>query len=368
MENHGSLENHTSAWGLANSITFQMTLRAAIELNVFNIIAKAGRGAHLTSKEIVSQIPNTNPSLAGQNLERMLKLLSVHSLLSTSLKPNPIDKTKQETSYGLTKEALCLLPNEDGVSFAPNVLWGSEMLFVKSYSKLKYTVLEPESSPFLKAHGKSMYEYMSNRPELCQLFDKVMGINSYLYFDDKVFEVYKGFEEVKELMDVGGGDGTAIAKIVSKYPHIRGINFNLPSAIAQAPNLEGVEHVSGDMFELIPNTESVMLMLVLHNWDDENCKKILRNCWEAIPDDGKVIVIEHFVMPELVEDTPEMKRVLYVDVTMMALCPGGKERTTAEFDALAKSVGFVETKFFPLPHGSYVIEFLKGGSPEAIVE
>ncbi|XP_062011399.1 (S)-scoulerine 9-O-methyltransferase-like [Rosa rugosa] len=362
MESHGSLENHTSAWGLANSITIQMTLRAAVELNVFNIIAKSGPGAHLTSKEIVSQIPNPNPTLAGENLERMLKLLSVHSLLSTSVRPNPTDKTKQETSYGLTKEALCLVLNEDGVSFAPVVVLGSEMLVAKSFSMLKYKVLEPESSPFLKAHGESFYDYMSNKPELCQLFDKVMEVNSYLYFDHKVFEVYKGFEEVKELMDVGGGDGTAIAKIVSMYPHIQGINFNLPSVVSKAPKLQGVEHVSGDMFEFIPKTQSIMLMLVLHNWDDEHCKKILRNCWEAIPDYGKVIVVEPFVMPELVEETPEMKRILYYDVIMMTLFPGGKERTTAELDILAKSVGFVETKIFPLPRGSHVIEFLKGGS------
>ncbi|XP_062017569.1 (S)-scoulerine 9-O-methyltransferase-like isoform X1 [Rosa rugosa] len=361
MENLGSLENHASAWGLANFLTIQMTLRAAVELNVFNIIAKSGPGAHLTSKEIVSQIPNTNPTLAGENLERILKLLSVHSLLSTFVTPNPIDK-KKETRYGLTKEALCLVQNEDGVSFSPVVAFGSEMFVAQSFYMLKYKVLEPESSPFLKAHGESFYDYMSNKPELCQLFDKVMGLNSYLYFDHKVFEVYKGFEEVKELMDVGGGDGTTIAKIVSRYPHIHGINFNLPSVISKAPKLPGVKHVSGDMFELIPETQSLMLMLVLHNWDDEHCKKILRNCWEAIPDYGKVIVIEQYVMPELVENTPEMKRILYYDVIMMTLFPGGKERTIAEFDILAKSVGFVETKIFPLPRGSYVIEFLKGGS------
>ncbi|XP_062017570.1 (S)-scoulerine 9-O-methyltransferase-like isoform X2 [Rosa rugosa] len=315
MENLGSLENHASAWGLANFLTIQMTLRAAVELNVFNIIAKSGPGAHLTSKEIVSQIPNTNPTLAGENLERILKLLSVHSLLSTFVTPNPIDK-KKETRYGLTKEALCLVQNEDGVSFSPVVAFGSEMFVAQSFYMLKY----------------------------------------------KVFEVYKGFEEVKELMDVGGGDGTTIAKIVSRYPHIHGINFNLPSVISKAPKLPGVKHVSGDMFELIPETQSLMLMLVLHNWDDEHCKKILRNCWEAIPDYGKVIVIEQYVMPELVENTPEMKRILYYDVIMMTLFPGGKERTIAEFDILAKSVGFVETKIFPLPRGSYVIEFLKGGS------
>lgn len=60
----------------------------------------------------------------------------------------------------------------------------------------------------------------------------------------------------------------------------------------------------------------------------------------------------------VVENTPEMMRILYCDIYMMALCHGGKERTTAEFESLAKSVGFVETNFFPISHGNYVIEFL----------
>lgn len=100
--------------------------------------------------------------------------------------------------------------------------------------------------------------------------------------------------------------------------------------------------------------------MVLHNWDDEHCKKILKNCWEALPENGKVIVVEQNVLPEVVENTPEMMRISYCDIYMMALCPGGKERTTAEFDILAKSVGFVETNFFPISYGNYVIEFLKG--------
>lgn len=86
----------------------------------------------------------------------------------------------------------------------------------------------------------------------------------------------------------------------------------------------------------------------------------MKNCWEAIPDDGKVIVVEYFVVPGIVDNTTEMKNGFYLDIFMMAMCSGGKERRIAEFEYLAKSVGFVETKIFPLPHGSYVIEFLKG--------
>ncbi|KAL6201732.1 hypothetical protein ACLB2K_025444 [Fragaria x ananassa] len=82
MESHGSLENLISAWGLSTSVTIQMTLRAAIELDVFNIIAKAGSGAHLTSKQIVSQIPTTNPKAAVENLERILRFLSFQTLMT----------------------------------------------------------------------------------------------------------------------------------------------------------------------------------------------------------------------------------------------------------------------------------------------
>ncbi|KAL6196915.1 hypothetical protein ACLB2K_032528 [Fragaria x ananassa] len=102
MESRGSLENHISAWGVSTSLTIQMTLRAAVELDVFNIIAKAGSGAHLTSKQIVSQIPSTNPNSAVENLERILRFLSVHSLPSTSQTPNPNDPTIKDTSYELT--------------------------------------------------------------------------------------------------------------------------------------------------------------------------------------------------------------------------------------------------------------------------
>nr|XP_011462015.1 PREDICTED: (S)-scoulerine 9-O-methyltransferase-like [Fragaria vesca subsp. vesca] len=140
----------------------------------------------------------------------------------------------------------------------------------KSLQMLKYTVLEPESTPFQKAHGETMYEYMSKKPELCQLFDKAETT----YYEQKVFEKYKGFEEVKKLMDVGGGDGSAIAKIVSLYPHIQAINFNLSSVVARAPSYRGVKHVNGDMLETIPDTQAIMLKWVLHNWDDDHCKKI----------------------------------------------------------------------------------------------
>ncbi|XP_050370616.1 (S)-scoulerine 9-O-methyltransferase-like [Argentina anserina] len=358
MATQESLENDISDYNLGSSICIQMAVKAAIELGVFNIIGKSGPKAHLTSKEIVAEIPTTNPNVAAENLERILKLLSVKSLLSTTLKQSLKDETPQR-AYGLTKEALCLLPNEDGNPMNSENMSSSELHIIQSLCMLKHSVLEPETVPFYKAHGVSFYEFLSERPEMISWFNKHMRTASYLYFDEKVLKVYEGFEEVNELMDVGGGDGSSLAKIVSMYPHIHGINFDLPSVIAQAPKHQGVKHVGGDMFGSIPKTQSFTLKLILHNWDNEHCKKILRNCWEALPEAGKVIVVEYFVLPEELKNTPETMQILADDIFMMTLFNGGKERTIAEMDNLAKSAGFIETKFFPISHGTYAIEFLK---------
>ena len=79
-------EDHLSSWVLGNSIVIQMSLRAAIELNMFNIIANAGSEAQLSAAEIVEKIPTTNPN-AAITLDRILRLLSVNSLLSMSQRP-----------------------------------------------------------------------------------------------------------------------------------------------------------------------------------------------------------------------------------------------------------------------------------------
>ena len=55
----------------------------------------------------------------------------------------------------------------------------------------------------------------------------------------KILEKYNGFEGLGSLVDVGGGTGATINTIVSKYPTIKGINFDLPHVIEDAPSYTG---------------------------------------------------------------------------------------------------------------------------------
>ncbi|KAF5442077.1 hypothetical protein F2P56_037048, partial [Juglans regia] len=365
MEVQEAGDQLSSCSQLGGLVSIQMVLRAAIELNVFNIIADAGPDAYLSAADITSKIPTTDPNSAAYTLERILRFLGAYSILSISRKPlgNNGENASHEWTYGLTKMSQCLVSSGTGGSTATSpasimIRISCERELLESLLRIKDAVLEPGSAPFKKAHGVNFYEYLEKKPIYRQLFDEFMEVGEKLVFDD-VFKVYGGFEDVRELIDVGGGIGTTSAKIISLNPHVRGLNFDLPQVIADAPALPGVKHAAGDMFESIPNAQTILLKRILHNWDDERCKRLLRNCWEALPADGKVIVVE-MAIPQELENNLETMNVLKEDLYMMLLMAGGKERTLAEFDHLAKAVGFTKMKVFPMPHGSvHVIELYK---------
>lgn len=83
-----------------------------------------------------------------------------------------------------------------------------------------------------------------------------------------------------------------------------------------------------------------MIKWILHDWSDEQCVDILKNCKKALPENGRIILIELIVPREVSESDIATKYSLYLDVVMMCLTSGGKERTKEEFDVLAMKAGF----------------------------
>ncbi|CAF1840983.1 hypothetical protein Bca4012_030853 [Brassica carinata] len=157
---------------------------------------------------------------------------------------------------------------------------------------------------------------------------------------NKVLEVYRGFEDVKTLVDVGGGNGTAISLVISKYRHIKGINLDLACVIDDAPLYPGVEHVSGDMFTEIPKGDVMFLKWILHCWNDEDCVKILKNCTRSLSETGKVIIVD-----VLKPTQPNIKDLYSTnafakDMVMLTFLSGGRERSLPEFQTLAFASGF----------------------------
>ncbi|GKA66738.1 caffeate O-methyltransferase family protein [Tanacetum coccineum] len=136
----------------------------------------------------------------------------------------------------------------------------------------------------------------------------------------------------------GGGDGTAIRSIVEAFPWIKGINYDLPHVVSVSPACNGIEHVGGNMFDHVPKADGVLLMKVLHDWTEEDCIRILRNCRNAIPQDGKVIIVDAIVGRK---EDHEFKEVgLLLDMVMIAHTSDGKERTIDEWSYVLHEAGF----------------------------
>ncbi|KAK9098056.1 hypothetical protein Syun_025101 [Stephania yunnanensis] len=355
MSDRGEGANFLAGLGsLGRLICVPLAFKAALDLQVFEIIASAGAGSHLSASEIASRIQTTNPN-AATALDRILRMLGAASLLSVNTRPN---HSTSERAYGLTLETLSLVPNKEGVSAAAMMRLVTDEAVIKSFCGLKHAVVEEGCVPFDKLHGENFFKYAAKASRVNQVFNEAMAAGSAIVFEE-VFKVYEGFKEVRELVDVGGGVGTSLGRIVCRYPHISGINFELSHVIDGAPTYPGVKHVAGDMFEGIPNAQTIMLKWVLHDWGDEYCEKILKNCWKALPGEGGKVIVVEFVIPEELGNNAETFNALIPDLLMMSLNPGGKERTLGQYEDLAMATGFSKTKAFPISQGLHVLEFLK---------
>ncbi|KAJ4884663.1 O-methyltransferase family protein [Raphanus sativus] len=351
-EEQAANENMVSlqAESIVNTVAFPMVLKAALELGVIDTIAAAGNGAWLSPSEITVSLPTKpmNPE-APVLLDRMLRLLVSHSMLKCRMvKSRENGRTgKMERVYAAEPVCKYFLKDSDGSgSLASLLVMFHDQVIFKTWTKLKDVILERRDA-FSNAHGMRLFEYIKLDERFGELFHQAMSESSTMVMK-KVLELFKGFEGVNTLVDVGGANGTILGLITSKYPHIKGINLDLAEVLTHAPFYPGVEHVSGDMFKEVPRGDAVFMKWILHDWTDEHCIKILKNCWKSLPEKGKVIIVERITPEEpksgdLLSDT-----VFAMDLLMLTQCSGGKERSLSQFENLAFSHVSFDVKSFVL--------------------
>ncbi|KAI3453292.1 hypothetical protein Pfo_009955 [Paulownia fortunei] len=174
------------AMQLVNASVLPMVMKACIELDVLDIIRRAGPNAQLSPSQIASQLPCLNPDAAASLLDCMLGLLASFQRL-----------------YSLAPVSKYFLGNANGVSLAP--------------------LLQANQDKIMNGYEDA---YIVKNPSYLQLF-KALMTNYNSMFMEKILETYKGFEGLKSIVDVGGGDG--------------------------------IEHVAGDMFISIPKGDAIFL-------------------------------------------------------------------------------------------------------------
>ncbi|XP_061344087.1 caffeic acid 3-O-methyltransferase-like [Gastrolobium bilobum] len=284
-------------------------------------------------------------------LDRLLRLLASYNILTCEL---PLGKA--ERHYGLNPLAKYFVNNQDGVSMIAPFLINHDKVLGDMWYHLTDSIKEG-GLPFDNAYGMTFFEFHGTNPRINKLFNKGMSDCSSIVMK-KILETYTGFEGLGSMVDVGGCTGAIANMIVSKYPTIKGINFDLPHVIKEAPSYPGVEHVGGDMFVSVPKGDAIFMKWICHDWNDEQCLKLLKNCYDSIPETGKVILAE-FNIPVTPDSNLATKCLFQMDVLMLCHTSGGKERTEKEFEALAKGAGFQGFRVACSAFNFYVMEFLK---------
>ncbi|KAK8645356.1 hypothetical protein V6N13_119191 [Hibiscus sabdariffa] len=233
-----------------------------------------------------------------------------------------------------------------------------DKVFLDSWSQLKDAILEG-GIPFNRVYGMNAFEYPGKDPRFNQVFNTAMKNHTTLVMNN-ILDVYNGFVDLldKVVVDVGGGLGVSLGFITSKYPSIKGINYDLPHVIQQATPIPGVEHIAGDMFQNVPKGDAIFMKIILHDWSDDYCLKLLKKCYDAIPNEGKIIVVD-VILPVLPKTNADVRCISQGDVFMMTQNPGGKERTKQEFQALATKAGFSGIRYECYVCSLCVMEFFK---------
>jgi hypothetical protein len=225
--------------------------------------------------------------------------------------------------------------------------------FWQAWGDLLLAVQTGETA-FDHMHGCNVWDYRSRHPEEAGIFDRAMASGTER-FADAILDACD-FSHCAHVVDVGGGDGMFLAKILKAHPAVRGTLFDQPHVIARASQppqaFDGrYRAVGGNFFHALPEGGDVYLLKwILHDWSDAASVHILNSCRRAMKLGGKLLIAEYIIGPKNISPDVEL-----MDLMMMVM-NGGRERSQVEFSSLLAAAGLRLTSITPTATPLCVIE------------
>jgi SAM-dependent methyltransferase/predicted transcriptional regulator len=301
--------------------------------------------------DILQKIKDGNDDVSSLRKNCNIPEVSLDMIIKVSLLWGLLKETNGK--YCLTYKGELLTENgADSLKYA-SLMWGEEHYL--AMSKLA-EALKDDRSQFKDLFGYEFFDYCSRNRDKSLIYNRAMAEYSIDY--DDIIGLYD-FSNTMRLMDIGGGQGQLLSKILAKYPNIKsGIVFDLPNVIDEAkqnlkesPYYNKIELKPGDFFSSINSldADTIILSRVLHDWNDDDAIKILKNILSGLKENGKLLIFE-MVVPE--NPKIDMGTTLNFDLLVMV---GGKERTKEEFNTLLKNVGF---KIMDIKKGKSIISII----------
>jgi hypothetical protein len=296
-------------------------------------IATALAGGPRTVDEIAAEV-NADPDA----LARIIRFLATLGLYRT-------DGDRVEvTELGAT------------LAKGPNTAYNAALYWMEThyapFGRLLDTVQSGKTASD-EYYGKPFFDWVAEDPERVQLQNQMFAwVTTELR--DGMFDGYV-LPAGTVVADVGGADGSMMARFLADEPDRRGIVFDRPEVVQAAEKLladnqlaDRVRAVPGDFFQSVPAADVYILSFVLHDWNDEECRRILRNIASAASPGAHLVIVESIIPPG---DQPHPAKAM--DVTMLGMTHG-RERSAEQYAALLNSAGFTLDRVVPsLPMFSF---------------
>ncbi len=208
------------------------------------------------------------------------------------------------------------------------------------------------------ALGQELFDWYGTHPEEAAAFTGAMDNLAALVAAEVTQAI--DFSSVGRVVDVGGANATLVSAVLRAFPNPRGVLLDLAHVVEAvkktlaASGLGGrCETIAGDFFKAVPKGDVMLLKQILHDWNDDQCVTILRHCAEALPQGGRVLVVEMVISED---GTPSPAHLM--DVNMLVLLPG-KERTATEYSKLFAAAGLTPGRVLPTQSPFSIIEAIK---------
>jgi len=332
---HSPVDPAAHAAAEANALLSQLNSHAAL-LRLLAVLAEHGVADLLAAGPRTANELAVAARLHADALHRVLRFVASFGFFAETpdgrFELTPLAATLRSDVPGSIRDRL-RLPWQD-------LLW-------RSYQQLPETLASGRNA-FELAHGRPMFEYLADHPEINATFDRSMARVSQL--ENPLVARAWPFGAHGLVVDVAGGQGGLLAAVLREHPGVRGLLFDQPQ-VAAAPAALGDPQLAGrwqarggDFFAQVPAGGDVYLLKrVLHDWDDERALAILRSCRAALSPTARLLVVDAVITAG---NSPDPNK--FLDINMLTL-NSGRERSATELRALCEAAGLVVERLQPLP-------------------
>ena len=202
----------------------------------------------------------------------------------------------------------------------------------------------------LKHGGASMFEQLYSKPDRLEQFMEAMaGISAGNF---KAFAEQFDFSRYATLCDVGGANGLLSITVAKAHPHMHCVSVDLPAAtaiavrkIAAAGLGERVSVQTVDIFAApLPNADVITMGMILHDWNLEKKKYLVKAAYDALPPDGAFVAVENIIDDERRENAFG----LLMSLNMLIEFGDAFDFTGADFSSWCREAGFRRTEILHL--------------------